>query len=139
MKSATSPDEVKARNDALQEALLRFLDRATPNESEQYGALIAKESYEILEELVNIPGKVNAWTGSKGVQAPFDPPKLIARNQIPFEILPEDITSKKSLPQKFIPSLSAKELVLKNTQGEKQTIKAEIGPYLRTLSGELQR
>ena len=116
---------------------------------------MAKESYEILEQLVTIPGKLNAWTGSKGVQAPFDPPKLIARDQIPLEILTEDITSAKSLPHKFIPSLSAEDLMLMNTQGVKQTIEAEIGPYLRrvyggnrylnlksffcTLPGELQR
>ena len=75
LKSATSPDEIKARKDALQDALLQVLDRLSPNGREQCASLIAKEAYNILKELVTIPGKLNVWAGSKGIRAPFDPKK----------------------------------------------------------------
>ena len=97
---------------------------------------MTKESYEILEQLVTISGKLNTWTGSKGVQVPFNPPKILARNQILLEISPEDITSTKTFPHKFIPSLSAKDLILKSIQRVKQAIEAEICPYLQRVYGD---
>ena len=56
-RSATQLDEIKARKAALRGALLLVFGRSTPNGRECYASLVAKEMYEILEELVTIPTK----------------------------------------------------------------------------------
>ena len=129
-KLETSPYEIKARKAALQDTLLHFLDILTPNGRERCASLVGKESYKILKDLVTIPGKLKKWIGSRGIWAHFDPPKIIARNLIPLEIAPNDITSSKSYPHIFIPSIASEDLMLMNAQEIKKKIETEIGPYL---------
>ena len=110
--------EIKARKAALQDALLLILGRLAPNGRERYVSLLAeeKETYKILKELVTISGKLNTWTGPKGIRSPFGPPKIIARNLIPLEIVTKDITSAKSHPHKFIHFIAAEDLMSLNAK-----------------------
>ena len=136
MRSAPTSDEIKARKVTLQDLLLLFLGRSTTNGRERYASLVAKETYKILEKLVTIPGRLNAWAHSKGIRVPFDPPKIIAHNLIPLEIATKDITNIKTHPYKFIHCISAKDLMLMNAKEIKQKIEAEIGPYLCQVYGD---
>ena len=63
-QSASTSEEKKAKKDALQKIILIFLGRLTRNGRELYTSLIAKETPEILEKLVTIPGKLNKWIDS---------------------------------------------------------------------------